>query len=194
MFVKFIHALFHSFIHVLASMHVPSVFNPFDRPFLRSFVNASIDLSSLESIRWSIDVGMYVCISTYIYIYSYTFLHTYLYMYIFVYVPETGREWETYVSKLHPLHQSIMMSHTHTLEKTPHTARYNSWKRQRTCCEDSTVPTFWNCGNCSIIPPCHGGNDLKSSTATPKITICWWTWGANDSDVSFKVGIEVYHM
>lgn len=114
MFVKFIHALFHSFIHVLASMHVPSVFNPFDRPFLRSFVNASIDLSSLESIRWSIDVGMYVCISTYIYIYSYTFLHTYLYMYIFVYVPETGREWETYVSKLHPLHQSIMMSHTHT--------------------------------------------------------------------------------
>ena len=102
--------LFYSFIHVLVCIHVPSVFNPFDRPFLRSFVNASIDLSSLESIRWSINVGMYVCIPTYIY----TFLHTYLYMYIFVHAAETGREWEMYVSKLHPLHQSIMMNHTHT--------------------------------------------------------------------------------
>ena len=167
--------MFYSFIHVLVCIHVPSVFNLFDRPFLRSFVNTSIDLSSLESIRWSINVGMFVCISTCIYIC--TFLHTYSYMYIFVNAGEAGREWEMYVSKLHPLRQSLMMNHTHA-GKTPHTARYNSWKRQRTCCEDSTVPTFWNCRNCSIIPPCHGGNDLESSTATPKITICWWTWGA----------------
>ena len=86
-------------------------------------------------------------------------MYLFIYTHIFKFCIERERELEINVSNLQALDHC--------------TARYNSWKRQRTCCEDSTVPTFWNCRNCSIIPPCHGGKDLKSSTATSKITRQW---------------------
>ena len=80
--LPFINSLIHSFLpsflpsffSIFLCIHVPStVSNPFDRP--------GIDLSSLESIRWSI-FG-WISWSEFVFIYN---IHTYLYTYVYIYM------------------------------------------------------------------------------------------------------------